>query len=55
MNGIVLIVDDDESLADNLSEIIQSLGARTMIARDRQTALTLAASHDSESAAGLGV
>jgi signal transduction histidine kinase len=46
MNGSVLIVDDDEALADNLSEIVQMLDVKTAIARDRRTALALATEHD---------
>jgi signal transduction histidine kinase len=46
MNGAVLIVDDDESLADNLSEIVQILGVTATIAPDRRTALARAAEHD---------
>ena len=46
MSGLVLIVDDDEALAENLAEIIATLGVKTMIARDRETALALAAAHD---------
>ena len=51
MSGPVLIVDDDDALSDNLAEIIGTLGVRTMIARDRQTALSLAAAHDFDVAA----
>jgi len=39
----VLIVDDEESLAENLSEIVGLLGVETAIARDRSSALVLAA------------
>jgi PAS domain S-box-containing protein len=46
MSGLVLIVDDDEALSENLAEIIGALGVRTMIARDRESALALAAAHD---------
>jgi signal transduction histidine kinase len=46
MSGLVLIVDDDDALSDNLAEIIGTLGVQTMVARDRQTALSLAAAHD---------
>lgn len=46
MSGLVLIVDDDEALSENLAEIIGALGVQTMIARDRETALSLAAAHD---------
>jgi signal transduction histidine kinase len=46
MSGLVLIVDDDEALSENLAEIIGTLGVRTMIARDRESALALAAAND---------
>jgi signal transduction histidine kinase len=46
MIGSVLIVDDDEALADNLSEIVQMLDVETTVARDRRSALGLAATHD---------
>jgi signal transduction histidine kinase len=46
MSGLVLIVDDDEALSENLAEIVQSLGVETVIARDRKSALALAAAHD---------
>jgi len=46
MNGTVLIVDDDEALSENLSEIIAALGVETTIARDRKTALERAGEHD---------
>jgi signal transduction histidine kinase len=46
MSGLVLIVDDDEALSDNLAEIVATLGVTTMIARDRESALSLAAAHD---------
>jgi signal transduction histidine kinase len=46
MTGLVLIVDDDEALSENLAEIIGTLGVKTMIARDREAALALAAAHD---------
>ena len=42
MNGAVLIVDDDEALAENVAEIVETLGVETAIARDRKTALSLA-------------
>jgi signal transduction histidine kinase len=42
----VLIVDDEESLAENLSEIIASLGVETAVARDRRSALAMAAQRD---------
>jgi signal transduction histidine kinase len=45
-SGTVLIVDDDDALADNLSEIVGMLGVRTTIARDRRTALELASHED---------
>jgi signal transduction histidine kinase len=46
MSGSVLIVDDDEALADNLSEIVQMLDVETTVARDRRSALALAAERD---------
>jgi signal transduction histidine kinase len=46
MSRLVLVVDDDAALAENVAEIIQTLGVRTMIATDRRTALALAAAHD---------
>jgi signal transduction histidine kinase len=46
MSGTVLIVDDDEALADNVTEIVQALGVETGVARDRETALALAARRD---------
>jgi signal transduction histidine kinase len=42
----VLIVDDDQSLADNLAEIVETLGARTTIAPDQRSALQRAAEAD---------
>lgn len=39
MTGTVLIVDDDEALAENVAEIISILNVRTTIARDRKAAL----------------
>ncbi len=42
MNGAVLIVDDDEALAENVAEIVATLDVETAIARDRKTALSLA-------------
>ena len=44
--SLVLIVDDDDALAENMAEIVQSLDVQTMIAPDRRTALALAAEHD---------
>ena len=46
MSGSVLIVDDDEALADNVTEIVETLGVKTGVARDRVTALALAAERD---------
>jgi signal transduction histidine kinase/DNA-binding response OmpR family regulator len=43
---LVLIVDDDDALAENVAEIIQTLGVRTVIAPDLRTARALAAEHD---------
>ncbi|HXU63776.1 MAG TPA: ATP-binding protein [Polyangia bacterium] len=42
----VLIVDDEESLAENMSEIVAMLGVDTAIARDRTSALAMAARRD---------
>jgi len=42
----VLIVDDEESLAENLAEIISSLGVETAIARDRGSALKVASQRE---------
>jgi signal transduction histidine kinase len=42
MNGAVLIVDDDEALAENVAEIVATLNVETAIARDRKSALSLA-------------
>jgi signal transduction histidine kinase len=42
MNARVLIVDDDEALAENLAEIVQTLGAETTIAPDGKCALARA-------------
>lgn len=44
--SLVLIVDDDDALAENMAEIVQSLDVQTIIAPDRRTALALAAEHD---------
>jgi signal transduction histidine kinase len=46
MKRAVLIVDDDAALADNLAEIVETLGVETVIARDRQSALANAAGRD---------
>ncbi len=46
MKRSVLIVDDDAALADNLSEIVESLGVETVVAPDRQSALGIAAGRD---------
>jgi signal transduction histidine kinase len=46
IGGQVLIVDDDEALADNLAEIVQTIGARTTLAPDRRSALARAADGD---------
>ena len=46
MSHLVLVVDDDDALAENMAEIVQSLDVQTMIAPDRRTALALAAEHD---------
>lgn len=42
----VLIVDDEESLAENLSEIVGMLGVGAVIARDRKSALEAASQRD---------
>src|SRR4051794_41084152 len=42
MSGNVLVVDDDDALAENVAEILESLGVDTAVARDRKTALALA-------------
>jgi signal transduction histidine kinase len=42
MKGAVLLVDDDEALAENVAEIVATLDVDTAIARDRKTALSLA-------------
>jgi CheY-like chemotaxis protein len=42
----VLIVDDEEALAENVAEIVATLGVDTAIARDRQSALALATVQD---------
>ena len=39
MSGTVLIVDDDEALAENVAEIIATLDVKTTVARDRKAAL----------------
>jgi signal transduction histidine kinase len=46
MKPWVLIVDDDDALAENMAEIVQSLDVETAIAPDRRTALALAADRD---------
>jgi two-component system sensor histidine kinase HydH len=46
ISGNVLIVDDDEALADNLAEIVNTLGAGTTIASDRKSALAHATGGD---------
>ncbi|HVY36825.1 MAG TPA: ATP-binding protein [Polyangia bacterium] len=42
----VLIVDDEEALAENVAEIVATLGVETAIARDRQSALAVAGNGD---------
>jgi signal transduction histidine kinase len=44
----VLIVEDDEALSDNLAEIVQGLGAETVLARDGKSARARAAETDFE-------
>jgi signal transduction histidine kinase len=46
MSGNVLVVDDDDALAENVAEILESLGVETAVARDRKTALALANDRD---------
>lgn len=46
MNGTVLIVDDDDALAENVAEIVSGLGVETAVVRDRKSALALARSRD---------
>jgi signal transduction histidine kinase len=46
MRGSVLIVDDDEALAENVAEIVASLGVGTTVARDRKAALALSSARD---------
>jgi signal transduction histidine kinase len=46
MKPLVLIVDDDEALADNLAEIVRELDVDTIIAPDRASALSVASAQD---------
>jgi signal transduction histidine kinase len=46
MSHSVLIVDDDEALAENVAELIVTLGASATVAPDRKTALSLARAQD---------
>ena len=46
MRRSVLIVDDDDALAENVAEIVASLGVETTVARDRKTALAVAGGGD---------
>jgi signal transduction histidine kinase len=46
MSRNVLVVDDDDALAENVAEIVESLGVQTAIAADRQAALALAKDRD---------
>ena len=46
MNGNVLVVDDDDALAENVAEILESLDVKTAVARDRKTALALVNDRD---------
>jgi len=46
MSRSVLIVDDDDALAENVAEIVASLGVDTTVARDRKTALAVARGGD---------
>ncbi len=42
----VLIVDDEEALAENVAEIVATLGVDTALARDRRSALAVATTRD---------
>jgi signal transduction histidine kinase len=46
MSRLVLIVDDDEALAENVAEIVATLDVEAKIARDRKSALAIARAHD---------
>jgi signal transduction histidine kinase len=46
MKRAVLIVDDDDALAENIAEIVQTLDVETAVAPDRRTALALASQRD---------
>jgi signal transduction histidine kinase/FixJ family two-component response regulator len=46
MSRTVLVVDDDDALAENVAEIVGSLGVDTTVARDKRSALALAAGGD---------
>jgi signal transduction histidine kinase len=46
MSRLVLIVDDDEALAENVAEIVATLDVEAKIARDRKGALAMARAHD---------
>jgi signal transduction histidine kinase len=46
MSGNVLVVDDDDALAENVAEILETLGVQTAVARDRKTALALVNDRD---------
>jgi signal transduction histidine kinase len=46
VTGAVLVVDDDAALAENVAEILATLGVETAIAPDRKTALALAEGRD---------
>lgn len=46
----VLIVDDDDALSENVAEILESVGVRSSIARDRKTALALSQQSDFDAA-----
>ncbi|HVZ88284.1 MAG TPA: ATP-binding protein [Polyangia bacterium] len=46
MSGKVLVVDDDDALAENVAEIVGILGVETTIARDRKSALELSEKED---------
>lgn len=46
MNRLVLIVDDDDALAENVAEIVGTLDVEAKVAQDRKSALALAGEND---------
>jgi PAS domain S-box-containing protein len=46
MSGPILIVDDDDALAENLAEIVSGLGVQVTVAREQKTALAAAMKTD---------